>query len=1848
MLFKEKKEAQLNRRITALEEQQLWQQEQGELLQNNQLEVHGIRTYHENMLTSVNSTQIRRELEEGPPQGMTKAEKKLWKEKMGILQKLAQERDQFLAPVNGIRFLAENKLKQCRQEGRERVADYARVMRETGQESLLEFQNQPVKDPAILEKHPEIGALQKIAEKLKQYTPESITKERLQELAGEYKSLKRSAGATSEKQLAQAVNFSGCEAGYALLFQCVVSVLTNCLDKLPMDKVNMDYFTKLCGLEKGLGLMAAQMKLSVDYKKQSQAYQEAEARKQLEQEQKLREAKENLEARRVYLRTGIVGRKTPAQWVLGPYAKIIEQELGAWFKQPECRIEEVAARVQEMERSFLENREQMQRRVAEHPALIFKVHREQVLSWLEQEINKDRLYPMGEAEIQAAVERAVEPLAEELERCQQRREYLASQEELKDILSLSPLPNAIEKLLLDQNTRSDFEAQVSLLTQQMEYNLDVCQGILDAQLKCTSSRPILEWLKRHHGTTLLEGTLAQVQAVAQHCQNEEELKKTFERDRQLSMNVEKNQEVFEKLTWKQKLSAPAWSQLLQWQEENIMQEEKQFGKELKSLIKELSKSKQGTLSLLEYLEGGELAEEVLETPEVQQEQKQQTKQQTKNVEQVKGKELCRWEGFSGFLQGYEDDVMAALEKLLREGQLKLDFLDSVAEIADLENLTFVEFQTLVRHLRVNLGKSIRSWHALEGANAREVRIQLLAKMLIGELTDENFMDEATKVEKDLRDEAYVTALRFRCMLKGKGVRPQYPRRLEYRYMDDTDSRASGKETRAERRTKRFNQTGAIWDVLKENGLMQEAIEKLYAAKDDAVSMRVGLLTILEKVRGKNRRANALYEKLDNMSNKEFKDISYELRLCGQESVFLSKEYNPEGYNAFTGSERKEYAEVLKKIGDKALSRMWQLENHLKNYADPFEANELREQFAILAVGLQELEEEQNTRQKTRSPEQERKAEENFRQFGISSWMHARKELIDHLKFKKDRTMGDTYEILQFRETMLQEQMERRREQMLAYGNGMLWPVEELLYKDKDFWSGLVEDNQEQFAKRLDAVGKRLQEPLTLLRNLYPYGAEFKKQVIDELGGEMISGEKTADEWKRLYRDCYDRFCSHCLKGTSIDKAYRKVIDEDHELGNFLTALVLEHREGLSLLADETELRAQLKVCKERAKANTETLDTFMREKELRTIEQVGFRMFLQDKIPFVQAEKFHQGLERWMEEFRKESAKTEKNTARAQEVMNERAEIMLDVESHRESGRMADQKTQTMLRYAPTKMRGTGSPVLASLGVHKKPELNRIEKAKKEVQKYEELSQRAQNCLFEFILSGKTGVKGEAEWLKKIDGMVDALCEEKKESEQGKADLLTYIYTRYRGKDLTPEQVGFAREELGKRHVLLSQLEDQTLGREEERRTVRDALAAGIYLLDEEKFRALAEGQVEYFNTARLADSMFAEEIDRSGLYSKSEEQRKMQTALAEYFHEDILKGRDHFEKHREELTQKTRKMLLEPFYLVQLLSGGKMESVGSDTLTGQEKKLHTMANRETLEQFLAEKQNAEFRSRYNALNRQQRQVFALCVLQSDPINELPSAQFVRSAELQQSRQTILQNQLENYVSHQEFQPEIAYDRVMDVLCREDGSMDKEIFEAAMERTYRCIRQYQKTTDKDLGRLGDSVRSIREASRLAGEKDAAYGRQNAQPVFSLAEMKDWILNQDGKQGTKQKERLVQMDDYRMQLLGSVLQDRTVLDRTTRKLDKGEEAEFVNQEKRTELEAQIRRDGQGMRLYTANLTRAMNTLLGYQLRDDVELGSRRLWKSDFAPGALERKTLVDWELLQRAMDFVEETQKPINQ
>ena len=135
---------------------------------------------------------------------------------------------------------------------------------------------------------------------------------------------------------------------------------------------------------------------------------------------------------------------------------------------------------------------------------------------------------------------------------------------------------------------------------------------------------------------------------------------------------------------------------------------------------------------------------------------------------------------------------------------------------------------------------------------------------------------------------------------------------------------------------------------------------------------------------------------------------------------------------------------------------------------------------------------------------------------------------------------------------------------------------------------------------------------------------------------------------------------------------------------------------------------------------------------------------------------------------------------------------------------------------------------------------------------------------------------------------------------------------------------------------------------------------------------------------------------------------------------------------------------------------------------------------------------------------------------------------------------------------------------------------------------------------------------------------------------------------DGLDG-KLAQRLEQLQ--RDQVLASrlirILQDRTVADYSTGVGAAGRAAGqvtlFVNEGKRLAMieQAQKGTDITGNGQTSVHIAQAMRTLLSYQLRNDIPIRGEQLAAGDFAPGALARKTDVDWELLERAMDLADE-------
>lgn len=130
-----------------------------------------------------------------------------------------------------------------------------------------------------------------------------------------------------------------------------------------------------------------------------------------------------------------------------------------------------------------------------------------------------------------------------------------------------------------------------------------------------------------------------------------------------------------------------------------------------------------------------------------------------------------------------------------------------------------------------------------------------------------------------------------------------------------------------------------------------------------------------------------------------------------------------------------------------------------------------------------------------------------------------------------------------------------------------------------------------------------------------------------------------------------------------------------------------------------------------------------------------------------------------------------------------------------------------------------------------------------------------------------------------------------------------------------------------------------------------------------------------------------------------------------------------------------------------------------------------------------------------------------------------------------------------------------------------------------------------------------------------------------------------------------KKRFAKMTEDDMKLFVRVMQNRSMLDKTTIPKDPDdpddEIPDYADQERRNTLlealcgDAQTRTDVMTDFDSFDSCYQAIVNALGFQLRDDLNFKGKALAKDMYAKGALERTALVDWNLIENAFNFMDE-------
>ena len=355
------------------------------------------------------------------------------------------------------------------------------------------------------------------------------------------------------------------------------------------------------------------------------------------------------------------------------------------------------------------------------------------------------------------------------------------------------------------------------------------------------------------------------------------------------------------------------------------------------------------------------------------------------------------------------------------------------------------------------------------------------------------------------------------------------------------------------------------------------------------------------------------------------------------------------------------------------------------------------------------------------------------------------------------------------------------------------------------------------------------------------------------------------------------------------------------------------------------------------------------------------------------------------------------------------------------------------------------------------------------------------------------------------------------------------------------------------------------------------------------------------------------------------------------------------------------------------------MQQVSYNMVTAEEKLFSSdRFTRADVEKQISQSGKADIIEQYNALTVEEQKVFAIALTFPDigltDIEKLPSNEVLRDPEKEYKRELEIQEELAAFIYDKDFQPKIDYNVVMRRLMKTDSKtgyrrVSKTIFDKAIKYTRFCIDKKNEMRPKDISLLSDGGLSGEVARGFEGKDDEQaaikevlegkdyYGEKTFKELFSGIAKEDAVKDKDI---VKIAQRFDKYNNVQLNMLLHVLQDRTAVDYTTSQGRLSgillQRARFVNEERREKLKNSFLCPDGSDKEFIARLNgsisqdmfeKAAETLFGYQLRDDISLANKTITVGDFAENALKRTTKVDWKLLERAMDLVEEIEDKNN-
>ena len=1317
----------------------------------------------------------------------------------------------------------------------------------------------------------------------------------------------------------------------------------------------------------------------------------------------------------------------------------------------------------------------------------------------------------------------------------------------------------------------------------------------------------------------------------------------------------------------------------------------EYEKNLKKTMKKAGIPSYYHQTLLEQLEEGKVEEQIRTFKEnIQEQPKEILKYQSeKSVFQTYTEEelyenLCTREEFDGILVDRKQEVLSALDVILKNKELPYPFLREVSSIKELKVLRMPEFQILMERLRSNIVTGLAEWEAIDGVYSEEIKKNLLPQLLSGKLTKESI--EAGKIDEKKEE---VQKNLFEMILEDKEKEPEI---IRYRYLDTKEGKKKGISL-AESRLKHFQHADLVWEELRKERKDEQIWEKclngtneeIYGELEAALGISKNPDKIIDISYARKMTSEVeqkfSYQKVSlRYLVESLKEHIDEFCLFGVQDVVFNKAENKE---MFAGGEEKEYQKKLQESSRILRSRMMDLEKIFQKHS--VRAEDKRKYYLKMREMIGGIDAEEN------------KNKENF---GVKDWNDVKQKLENYLSEKKNlaETKPEIQEFI--------EKKEEREEILENYQEGILKPVLGQLLQNIQFKTVMLTGSDADFANVVKEIGTYLEVPLREMMKSYGYkrdnnpetkttetlfvlqmAEEYWKEMLGDfsslgeliekiVNGEKIQGKLSNAEarnlWKNKFDEYFKAYSDHKIGKTSISKMMEDILKEqsktwnkikrrfhiqDDEIKKYLNIIILHNPYGVTVLQEQASFKSILSKAAEKLRQNMESLDEFLKA-ETESVSQInkeGFRMSLQKELVLEDAEMFKNELNIRYEKFQKDTLAEKEKTEEAIKNMSEKREIMAAVEKRKRQGRECDGNyvlTQTEELYRQSNI--VESPILVAWGRTDAPSYKEIVEANKNVnQNYGNEDAVVKAILAERLLTkvSEDELNKEAAWL----SLMHMKMRDKGLDPAQIMELLMFSYISQKAKGW--EEVEHWEEEtikntlndnnkkLRNRKKRYAALEDvRKISSDKRCQQAVQAMRLDQYVGDD--FEQKADTLVIYFKRLEQVRPIFEKAIKEK--VQDKEQHIAIFHGLEECFREKLLpdiqnkseeKSEKLSEENLKEITAEVNQLLEdERTHSYICNSEHLLESISWDSITEYEKANRGFKNRQDFEKVLSGCEDDKLLAQYNALDVPYRQVFALELCRLKDNVELLTGMFVKTKEEKYLKNIEIENQIQEYINQKRDEFEADYNLAISRIQKADGSIDSGLFKEAMKRTHKQIEKINQKAVRDYVRLADAEESLSFV-----RKEKGLGTEHTAEAESFEELLKKLEQESlGKDKQKLMEQMKSLKSEQQVMLAGILQDRTILDMSLQR-----PKEVVNKEKRASLKktwSQNEFEAYKTKTTSETWKQISTVLMSYQVRDDIKIGKRELQKGDFTEEVWNRSDVFDWELLKRALDFLKEIQE----